>query len=175
MYPLYEYKDIKFRKLDKTDITNLLSLKNESWRSTHTVTLANFISQERWIESISLETHCPRNLVLVASCENDDCNTVNIGILKFLNIDWQNRKAEVGWDVYKPYRGKGFGKKIVAASVKFAKEVLNLRRLEAEILVTNVASLHCALEAGFIKEGLQKEAIFKLGNYVDNILLGVLL
>lgn len=182
---LYEHKNgISFKKVDREDLEQLLSLKNESHFGTHTVTLANSISQEKWLESISTETHCPRQLVLVAKglikgkdllavIHNEDLYS-KIGVFKILNIDWQNRKAEAGWDVYKPYRGKGLGKKLVEAGVAFSFNILNLRRLDAQILVTNTASMKCAVAAGFTTEGRQSKAIFKNGEYVDNILLGIM-
>lgn len=166
---------ITFRKADKHDIKNLLELKNESWFGTHTVTFANTISQEKWLEKISLETHCPRDLVLIANFSDKALvNDMNVGIFKILNIDWQNRKAEVGWDIYQEYRGKGFGKKVVKAGVDYAFKMLNLRRLDAQILCTNEASIKCAKYAGFIQEGLQKQAIIKNGEYIDNLLFGVM-
>lgn len=170
MSSLYYHDSIHFRRADKSDIQDLLNLKNESWETTHTVTLANYVTQERWIECISGETHCPRYLVLIASSGKN-----NIGVFKLSDIDWQNRKADAGWDVYKEFRGKGLGKKLVTAGVHFAREVLSLHRLNAQILKNNIASLKCALNAGFIQEGLQKEAILKSGEYIDNLLLGILL
>jgi RimJ/RimL family protein N-acetyltransferase len=164
---------IAFRRADRHDAKALLDLKNESYFGTHTVTYANLISQEKWIESISLETHCPRNLVLIANYSGVmyeyDC-----GIFKILNIDWQNRKAEVGWDIFQNFRNQGLGKKLVKAGVTFAFEVMNLHRLDAQILVTNAASLKCAEAAGFIIEGKQRSAIFKKDSYIDNLILGVL-
>jgi RimJ/RimL family protein N-acetyltransferase len=167
---------IAFRKADRCDIKDLLELKNESWFGTHTVTFANTISQEKWLEKISLETHCPRDLVLIANCTTEHTvfdGGMNIGVFKILNIDWQNRKAEVGWDIYKEYRGKGFGKEIVKTGIDYAFKMLNLRRLDAQILCTNEASIKCAKHAGFALEGVQKQAIFKNGEYIDNLLFGV--
>lgn len=162
-----------FRKADKCDAAELLDLKNESHFGTHTVTYANLSSQEKWLESISCETHCPRNLVLIANVQvltsGHDC-----GIFKILNIDWQNRRAEVGWDIYKDFRGRGYGKKLVKAGVDFAFNVLNLHRLDAQILITNEISLKCAKAAGFQINGRQDKAIFKNGKYIDNLILGVL-
>lgn len=166
---------INFRKADRGDIKDLLELKNESWFGTHTVTFANTISQEKWLEKISLETHCPRDLVLIANFSDKALvNDMDVGIFKILNIDWQNRKAEAGWDIYKEYRGHGFGKKIVKAGVDYAFKMLNLRRLDAQILCTNEASIKCAKYAGFMLEGLQKQAIIKNGEYIDNLLFGVM-
>ena len=171
---LYTHSNtIAFRKADRCDAAALLDLKNESHFGTHTVTFANLISQEQWLESISCETHCPRNLVLIANVKiltsGYDC-----GVFKILNIDWQNRRAEVGWDIYKDFRRRGYGNKLVKAGVAFAFEIMNLRRLDAQILVTNEASLKCAEFAGFIIEGKQRQAVFKKYMYVDNLILGVL-
>ena len=173
MINLYKYEDIEFRKADRQDLEDLLELKNESWFGTHTVTLANSISQEKWLESISNETHSPKNLMLIAEITNDG-QKHQIGVFKILHIDWQSRRAEVGWDIYHHFRGKGYGKKIVKAGIEFCFKILNLRRLDAQILANNEASQKCAVQAGFEREGIQKQAIFKLGKYVDNCLYGIL-
>jgi len=173
MINLYKYEDIEFRKADRQDLKDLLELKNESWFGTHTVTLANSISQEKWLESISTETHSPKNLMLIAEITNDG-RKQQIGVFKIFHINWQSRRAEAGWDIYHHFRGKGYGKKIVKAGVDFCFKMLNLRRLDAQILANNEASQKCAAEAGFEREGIQKQAIFKLGKYVDNHLYGLL-
>lgn len=171
---LYNHSNgISFRKADKCDARTLLLLKNESHFGTHTVTLANMTSQEKWLESISYEIHCPRNLVLVAGCD-DTPSYCEVGIFKLLNIDWQSRRTEVGWDIFAEYRGKGYGKKLVKAGVDFAFNLLNLHRLDAQILITNEISLKCAKAAGFQIDGRQNKAIFKNGKYIDNFILGIL-
>jgi [ribosomal protein S5]-alanine N-acetyltransferase len=160
---------ITFRRLDKQDLPDLLDLKKESWFGTHTVTLANSYNLETWFEEVSSNTHCPRNLILVAVI-----NDYPRGIFKILNIDWQSRRAEVGWDIYEHSRKQGYGKEMVAEGVNYCFNVINLRRLDAQILVNNEASLKCARAAGFIPEGLQRKAIFKNGKYLDNHLFGLL-
>lgn len=171
---LYVHENsIAFRKIDKSDAAKLLELKNESHFGTHTVTYANLSSQEKWIESISHDTRCPRDLVLMANYNGpiykNDC-----GIFKIFNIDWQNRKAEVGWDIFQYFRGQGLGKKSVKAGVDFCFQILNLHRLDTQILITNEASLKCARAAGFQIDGRQDKAILKNGKYIDNLILGVL-
>jgi len=130
---------VMFRKADTGNAQILLDLKNESHFGTHTLTLANYTSQVAWLESISHETHCPRNLVLMAALDQTTQYAVDFdfGVLKLFHIDWQSRRAEIGWDVFKDFRQKGYGKKLVKAGVDFAFHMLNLHRLEAQILVTN--------------------------------------
>lgn len=174
MGQLYKNNHVSFRKADKQDAKNLLALKNDSHASRHSVTLANLTSQEKWIESISHETHCPRNVLLIASFEDDTNHIYDFGVFKLFNIDWQSRRAEAGWDIFEEFRGKGKGKKLVEAGVDFAFNIMNLRRLDAQILVTNEKSLKCAKHAGFQVEGCQKEAIFKNNQYIDSLMLGIL-
>ena len=162
--------NVSFRKADIKDAGNLLILKNDSHYSRHTITFANLSTQEKWIESISQETHCPRNLVLIASNETN----MEFGIFKLFNIDWQSRSAEAGWDIFEQFRGKHQGKKLVEAGVAFAFNIMNLRRLDAQILITNERSLKCAQSAGFNIEGCQKKAIFKNYQYIDNLMLGII-
>jgi len=161
--------NVSFRKADIKDAGNLLILKNDSHYSRHTITFANLSTQEKWIESISQETHCPRNLVLIASIEDAE-----FGIFKLFNIDWQSRRAEAGWDIFEQFRGQHKGKKLTKAGVDFAFNIINLRRLDAEILANNERSLKCAISAGFEVEGCQKKAIFKNNIYIDNLMLGII-
>lgn len=165
---LYTSNNISLRKADIKDAEALLILRNEGHYSRHSITLGNITTQEKWIEAISSETHCPRHLLLMASIENHD-----FGLFKLFNIDWQSRKAEVGWDVFIEFRGKGKGKALVKVGVEFAFNILNLRRLDAQILKTNEISLKCAKHAGFEIEGCQKRAIYKNNDYIDNFILGL--
>jgi RimJ/RimL family protein N-acetyltransferase len=180
---LYDHTStrISFRRVGKEDLEDLAALKNESWYGTHRLSLVSESSQARWLEVLDAEdVHTPRNLVLAAvrifpaPTTATKAGVQTFGVFKILNLDWQSRRAEVGWDVYKPFRNRGLGKKLVKAGEDFCFEVLNLHRLDAQILQTNEASRKCAEAAGFAKEGQQKEAILRQGKWVDNILYGIL-
>jgi len=80
----------------------------------------------------------------------------------------------VGWDIFKVCRGKGLGKKLVRAGVDFSFEMLNLHRLRADILETNLVSQKCAESAGFIKEGTEKSAVWKRKEWVDSYIYGII-
>lgn len=173
---------IAFRKVDISDVDDLTDLKNESWFGTHRVSLINKANQNNWLEALNQEDiHTPRNLVLIAavpvheilSARVDDSYT-KIGVFKILGIDWQSRIGQVGWDIYKAYRGKGFGHNIVKAGVDFCFKVMNLHRVEADILTTNAVSHKCAMAAGFEKEGCKRKSVMRGGKWVDNIIYGMI-
>lgn len=177
---------IAFRRVEASDLPDLTRLKNESWFGTHRVSFVSTSSQEKWLARLDAEDiHTPRNIVLVAIADrpvdmpspvpaSDDSVSANVGIFKVLDIDWQSRRAAVGWDVYRSHRRKGLGTKIVAAGVGFCFQVIGLHRLQADILVNNIASRKCASEAGFREEGYQPKTILRNGEWIDNIIYGIL-
>jgi len=158
--------DIYLRKVSVEDLPKLMWLKNTTWMHTHHTVFLNMADQTKWFDKVNSD---PTFLFLIASLNTQG----DIGTFKIDSIDAINRSCNVGWDVFEESRGKGFGKKVVAAGVEFCFQILNLRRLTAEILVTNEASIKCAVSAGFVEEGCKKQAVYKLGQYIDSKLYGI--
>lgn len=164
-----ETTGICFRKLEESDLDQLLSLKKESWMTTHKVTICNIQDQKDWFNRLSKDTHSPTSLILIAETESHP-----IGCWKISGVDWVSRKADVAWDIFHEYRGKGLGSKLVFTGCKFCSKMLNLRRLDAEILENNPASMRCAEKAGFVLEGNKRQSVFKNGSYLDSLVYGLL-
>lgn len=158
------------RKIDREDLGLLACLKSDSWLGTHQVTIANDEDQDRWFKSLCHNVNSPKNLVLIATMNN-----AKVGIFKIFGADYINRTADVGWDVFEDFRGKGLGKQLVIAGCAFCFDILALRRLTAEILANNIASLKCAKFAGFTIEGTKRQAVHRLGEYIDSLVLGMLI
>lgn len=172
---MFVHEGMYLRKVDERDLNWLLELKSESWFGTHRVSIVNSENQKKYIDSLNnQDIHNPKDLILVGETENDQGYDTPVGIFKILNTDWTSRRAEVGWDIYRLHRRRGYGKRIVRAGVEFCFQLLNLRRLDAQILQTNEASVKCAEAAGFVKEGVQAQAIYKNGVYLDNFIYGKL-
>ncbi len=169
---MYEKNGIILRKLEASDLILVKSLKDESWFGTHRVTIQNKYDIQNWFDSLSADVHAPVNLMLIGVQENK-YGLKSVGLFKITNIDWISRKADVAWDVFKDCRGKGLGKLLVVAGVSFCRNIFNLRRLDAEILKTNIASQKCAMCAGFKEEGCKKKAIYRNGEYLDSLIYGL--
>ena len=166
---MYESKGLRFAKIEKRDLVDFHNLKEESWMMTHQKTIINTDDQQSWYDHMDNDPNCPKNLVLSVR----KAGTL-IGCYKALRIDYISRSADVGWDLLKSYRGKGLGKDIVAGGANFCFDILNLRRLNAEILATNVPSQKCAEAAGFVLEGVKREAVHKPEGFVDSQFWGLL-
>lgn len=176
---MYEHREIVLRKLERHHLWKLKTLKEESWMTTHQASMVNHDNQCRWYDSLVAENvNMPRNVVLQAEKVQkspQDHHGWTFGIFKINNIDYVNRTADCGWDVFSEFRGQKLGKQLVVAGVAFCFDILSLRRLNAEILDGNIASMKCAEAAGFVVEGVKRQAVHKLGNYVDSTVMGMLL
>jgi len=173
---IFEYGGIGFRKLEKSDLGQLLALKTESWPTTHHTAFLNEDDQGKWFESLDSDVINPKNLVLVAHAIDSrpmGDPACRMGIFKIFDIDWISRRCDCAWDVFKGSRGVGWGKKLVIAGTAFCFNMLNLHRLSCEILDINEASKKCAAAAGWRIEGRKEECIYKMGiGYVDSLVYG---
>lgn len=196
MHAFFKRHDIQLRKLEASDLPDLLALKKETWSETHRVALLNSTDQQKWFEQLDTNPHSPSVIIMVgevsrtamekilekthsalamaANLASIGYDATSIGIFKINNIDWVNRSADVGWDIYDAWRGMGFGQLIVKAGCDFCFSILNLRRLNAEVLATNIPSRKCALRAGFVSEGHKREAVFKDGEFINSEVFGML-
>lgn len=166
--------NISFKKMGKEHLNIMKKLKEETYLQTHALYLGNDEDQLAWYESLNKDK---TRLFLIASKPIDKepdqfYKGTEIGVFKLDSIDWINRHCNVGWDIFKTHRGRGFGKELVKAGVDFCFKVLNLNRVNCEILVTNLVSLKCAEYAGFEIEGTKRRAVYKSGNWIDSYFLG---
>jgi RimJ/RimL family protein N-acetyltransferase len=162
---MYRHKNgLTLSKIDTEDLEALKSLKDESWFGTHTVSIINHTDQKRWFDNTKI-------LVLKATMLG---KSDMMGIFKIDNLNTVNRICDVGWDVMVSFRGRGLGKYLVEAGVDFCFEILNVNRLNAEILENNIASQKCALAASFVQEGNKRKSVYKCGEYLDSYMYGIL-
>jgi RimJ/RimL family protein N-acetyltransferase len=165
---MYIHKEgIALRKIEKEDLSLLKELKNESWFGTHNINFLNDLDQQRWFESLNNKTH----LILIGL---DVKTNERVGLYKIQNIDWYNRTYDSSHDVFKNHRGKGYSKPVLCAGTDFAFEVLNMNRIDGQVLENNIASMKSAEYAGFIKEGIRRKAIYKCGEWLDSVHIGLL-
>jgi len=72
------------------------------------------------------------------------------------------------------FRGKGFGKAMLAESIDYAFNEMNMHRLTAEVYEYNESSIALLKSLGFSEEGRLKEAKFHNGEFWDIIVYGIL-
>ena len=97
-----------------------------------------------------------------------------IGNCTLWNFHRQNRRAEVGYALARPYWGQGYMHEAMSAMVDFAFREMQLHRLEADIDPRNAASAKTLVRLGFQKEGVLRERWIVGGEVSDSALYGLL-
>ncbi|MEV2275277.1 GNAT family protein [Nocardiopsis sp. NPDC049922] len=97
-----------------------------------------------------------------------------VGTAVLWGIDNHNRSAHIGLGLLPSSRGKGYGTDVVAVLCHYGFVVRGLRRLQVETLADNAAMLRSAERNGFVREGVLRSSAWVMGEFVDQVLLGLL-
>ncbi|CAM5327602.1 GNAT family N-acetyltransferase [Streptomyces avidinii] len=97
-----------------------------------------------------------------------------VGTATLWGIDDHNRSAHIGLGLLPSSRGKGYGTDVVAALCHYGFVVRGLQRLQIETLSDNTAMLRAAERNGFVREGVLRSSAWVLGEFLDEVLLGLL-
>ena len=101
----------------------------------------------------------------------EDTSSEHIGCVGLHKIDWISRSAELGIIIgEKKFWGKKFGKESWGLITEYGFKKLNLHRIYAIVIEDNISSKKCAINSGFIQEGIMKDYLFKNGNYLNALL-----
>lgn len=102
-----------------------------------------------------------------------DSNTI-VGTTTLFNLNLDNGRAEIGYALGQAYWGKGYMNEALKALLSYAFEVMDLRRLEADVDPRNVASIRTLERLGFQREGYLRERWHVNGEIQDAYFYGLL-
>ncbi len=97
-----------------------------------------------------------------------------VGSVSLWGIDAFNRRAHLGITLGAEHRGKGYGTDACRVIVRHAFVDRGLHRVQLEVLASNTAALRAYQKAGFVREGVLREAGWVRGALVDEIVMSVL-
>jgi len=97
-----------------------------------------------------------------------------IGTCSLFHFHVASRRAEIGYVLGRPFWGAGYMQEALQAFLRYAFQVLDLHRLEADIDPRNLASAKTLERLGFLKEGVLRERWIVNGEISDTCLYGLL-
>ena len=89
-----------------------------------------------------------------------------MGLVFFKELNYR-KNAELGYWIGEPFWGKGIGTVALSEITKYAFEQRNLKRVFANVLEYNKASMRMLEKAGFEFEGINKAASLKNNQFFD--------
>lgn len=97
------------------------------------------------------------------------------GVISFHTISAQNHRAEIGYWMHAPMRGKGIGTSAAKIITNYGFTTLGFRRIEAAVDLDNSASQRLLMSAGYQKEGVLRQRVTRSdGTQIDMVQLAVL-
>ena len=100
---------------------------------------------------------------------------VLIGSISIHNIDNLNRTAFIGIFIgEEEYRNKGYGAEAVRLLIEYGINTLNINNIALTVHADNYAAIACYKKVGFKEVGRLSEWVFKDGQYIDKIYMGIL-
>jgi RimJ/RimL family protein N-acetyltransferase len=89
-------------------------------------------------------------------------------------IDLHNRTAHIGISLRPAFHGRGLGTDVIRVLCHYGFAVRGLQRLQIETLTDNAAMIRIAAKAGFTQEGILRNSSWVNGDFVDEVILGLL-
>lgn len=123
---------------------------------------------KKFVEGVSSR----KDVVMFAIC--DKTNDKHIGNIKLDNFDWVSRTCELGILIgNKSYWGKGIGREVCTAVIRYAFEDLNIRKVVLAVYENNPAAIKLYEKIGFQQEGRLRKQVFEGGHYYDKFYMGI--
>ena len=162
---------VSLRRIQSSDRNRLVSLANNpniacNLRNDfpHPYTLDH---ADEFIENARAATPTLRFCI-----EKDALYVGNIGLHP--KEDIYKRNAEIGYFIGEPHWGQGIATEAVKLIVDYGFEELDIHRIFAGVFAYNSASRKVLENAGFEFEGASKDAVFKNGNYFDELRFAII-
>ncbi|MCM2536173.1 GNAT family N-acetyltransferase [Neobacillus pocheonensis] len=95
-----------------------------------------------------------------------------VGTAMIFNFDQEANHAEIGYVFHKDHWGKGYGTESVALMSDFAFKSLNLHKLHASVVDTNIGSARILEKNKYELEGRLKDHYYIEDKYYDALLFG---
>jgi RimJ/RimL family protein N-acetyltransferase len=107
---------------------------------------------------------------LVVDAEGGDL----LGSVDLHEVDWEDRRATIGYWTAPEARGRGVATRAVRLLSQWAFEALGLARVQIYVDVTNAGSQRVAERAGFVREGVLRSHSQLKGERFDSVIFSLL-
>ena len=159
--------DIKLRKWSEADLDNLVKYANNrniaKWLTNGFPHPYTHEDGKAYLSMIAND-----NPTKVFAIEVNGEAVGSIGI--FPQLDIHEKSAEMGYWLAEEYWGQGIIPKVIEEIVEYGFQTFDIVRIYARPFSTNLKSQRVLEKAGFLFEARLKNAIFKNGEFMDELI-----
>jgi RimJ/RimL family protein N-acetyltransferase len=166
---------IRLRAAERADLPLFVKWLNDP---EVTSTLARFLplslaAEELWFESMIQRP--PEAQVLVIEKRQPDNTWLPLGNCSLMDFDWHNRSAEFGIFIGATENwNQGYGTEATRLMLQFGFDHLNLHRIWLRVYENNPRAIRVYEKVGYVREGIQRQASFRDGRYVNMVVMSIL-
>jgi RimJ/RimL family protein N-acetyltransferase len=160
---MFKYDNIVFRAVDEEDLKTLYFMRRDEDINDMLFTLypISMFNQKNWLQNM-LQSQTDKVFMVDEIVEQQ-----TIACVRLSNIDFINRKMEVGCDILSNFRGKGFCSKIYESLLKYCFDEMGMNQVYLHVLSNNEKAIKCYESVGFTKVCVLREWVWKKGGYQD--------
>jgi len=163
--------NVAFRQIEKEDLPLLRDWRNEEKvrKYCREYRLLNMANQETWFERSVVSKVDDMFMVVLDGSP--------VGVCGLTHINWKDRSSEISYylgDRNNPVVDVALGLEVYEFLKKKCFEEYNLNRFWGEAFSFNDGGIALALQAGFKKEGIMRQAFFWDGKYWDSVIVSIL-
>ena len=160
--------EIHLRALEPEDLLALEKIENDTayWKYSNQTEPFSRVLLKQFIREQQQDIFQVRQKRFVIS--NQD--KILLGCIDLFDFEPLHRRAGIGLYLLQEYRNKGIGSKALGLLEEYAKNILQLKTLYANIAIENKESKSLFQSAGFSQSGLKKEWNFYQGEFHDEYL-----
>jgi RimJ/RimL family protein N-acetyltransferase len=159
--------DVKIRKWDEADLNNLVKYAN-NWNVAKWLTNGFPHPYTQEDGKAYLSTIANDNPMKVFAIEVNGEAVGSIGI--FPQADIHEKNAEMGYWLAEEYWGQGIMTKAIQEIVEYGFQTFDIVRIFARPFSTNLKSQRKIKKTGFVLEASLKNALFKNGVFMDELI-----
>ncbi|SOC15067.1 ribosomal-protein-alanine N-acetyltransferase [Ureibacillus xyleni] len=157
---------LHLRKLSISDSTNLFNIWSDP-DVTKYMNIDNFHNENQAIEIITYLNELAEEEKAIRYTIIELSSGEIIGSCGFNSLDFDNEKAEIGYDLAKTHWGKGYAPEAITALLDYAFNTLELNRIEAKVEPQNINSIKVLEKLHFTFEGTLRQSEKSKGRFID--------
>ena len=168
-------KNVRLRAIEREDTPHFVRWMNDADVIENLLTNSPLSKamEEKWFEQQLEKPVTAGQVLAIETCVGDEW--IHIGNCGLHNIEAVHNAAEFGIVIgEKEYWNKGLGRQATRLMLKHGFDDLNLNRIYLYVYATNPRAMKAYEAAGFVKEGVLRQGVYKNGHYIDVVLMSVL-
>lgn len=165
---MFTYNSLSIRPVEASDLMFLKKLRTDkqTWFYLTSIGMLTDEDQLDWYNS--MRSDLKREYFVIVQ------DSTSVGVVRFDEINHLNKSIRVGADIVPHMRGKGLGTSTYRLILKYCFDYINMNRVWLLVLDYNKIGLHLYQKVGFIIEGRMREAVYRDGNYHDQVVMSIL-